>query len=81
MNTVKSHAGQLRGMSDSRIAWTAASIMENMAKLLEQAKCPNNCEDGMYCIEVPGYDGEGDIEVVECQWCFEKDAYIKETNT
>lgn len=43
-------------------------------RLLEEAKCPDpDCDgEGTCCRMGPGYDGEGDIDVYQCQWCHER---------
>lgn len=48
-------------------------VLQQALELLKVANCPE-CEDnsGAYCNEVPGYDGEGDIEMQQCRWCTEK---------
>lgn len=49
--------------------------------LLKAAKCPDpNCDgEGMCCGEVPGYDGEPDLDCWQCQWCAERKALLGET--
>lgn len=51
--------------------------LDDAKKLLAAAACPE-CKDksGAYAIEVPGYDGEGDLELVQCQWCTEVNALL-----
>ena len=47
-------------------------------KLLEAVKCPDgNCDgEGTCCAEKPGYDGEPDIDVWECEWCARRNQLI-----
>ena len=48
--------------------------------LLAKARCPDpDCDgEGTCAAMVPGYDGEGDIDVWECQWCAERKALLGE---
>lgn len=82
MNVVKQHSAQLRAMSDSRIAWNSANLLERLAELLAVANCPECIDNsGAYAKEVAGYDGEPDFEMVQCRWCTEKEAYLKDDHT
>ena len=49
-------------------------VIHQYQRLLEAAKCPDpDCDgEGTCCAMVPGYDGEGDIDVWQCQWCHER---------
>lgn len=78
-------------MSDSRDKPQAGKDVSKMSqremreeirfarKLLEVAVCPDdNCDKAGTCSRwpVPGYDGEADIDVWECQWCAERNAVL-----
>ena len=53
---------------------------ERLRVLLKVAQCPNqHCDgEGTCAGEVPGYDGEGDLDVWQCQWCAERKALLGE---
>ena len=56
--------------------WETITIKRrtDLEKLLHLAKCPNeDCDGDGTCAKYgPGYDGEGDIDVWQCQWCHER---------
>lgn len=54
------------------------SELKRARKLLCVAHCPNCAGEGMYCAEVPGYDGEPDYDMVECEFCAERSALLGE---
>ena len=51
--------------------------LQEAKRLLRLATCPE-CKDGSgaYARECIGYDGEADLELVQCQWCDEKNKLI-----
>lgn len=51
-------------------------------RLLAAARCPDDdCDGDGTCSRMgPGYDGEGDIDVWQCQWCAERAALLGDSN-
>lgn len=47
-------------------------------RLLKHAKCPDaDCDgDGVCSKLAPGYDGESDVDIWECQWCAERNVAL-----
>lgn len=59
-------------VTELRVALTEA------CKLLALAKCPDDeCDGEGTCSKIaPGYDGEGDVDIWECQFCAERRAVL-----
>lgn len=51
-----------------------ADRVKELERLLRLARCPDeNCDGEGTCSKMaPGYDGEADIDVWQCQWCDER---------
>lgn len=58
------------------VALNNETIIE-LTKLLRVANCPE-CVDGSgsYAKEIIGFDGEADIEEVQCQFCYERNLLL-----
>ena len=57
--------------------------INELRKLLELAKCPDeNCDGKGTCAALgPGYDGESDVDFWECRWCFERALVLNRNDT
>ena len=62
------------------IASPVREEFQRLREALAKAKCPDpDCDgEGTCAAMVPGYDGEGDIDCWECQWCAERKALLGE---
>ena len=53
---------------------------QKLEQLLLLSKCPDEqCDGDGTCSRwpVPGYDGEADIDIWQCQWCDERKQVLK----
>lgn len=57
--------------------------LNDLRKLLGLAKCPDeNCDGEGTCAKLgPGYDGESDVDIWECQWCAERATILGRNDT